>query len=86
MQKYFYFFAPNSKDALVILLSIGSTIENGYRNCGTHAQVFSQTLAQGNSKNEITKKQKEKVRREARVCKVVKKEVMMAYHYLIKIQ
>ena len=31
----------------------GSTIQYGYRNWGTHARVFSKTLAHGNSKNEI---------------------------------
>ena len=30
-----------------------STIQYGYRKCGTHARVFSQTLAHGNSNNEI---------------------------------
>ena len=29
------------------------TIQYGYRKWGTHARVFSQTLAHGNSKNEI---------------------------------
>ena len=31
----------------------GSTIQYGYRKRGTHARVFSQTLAHGNRKNEI---------------------------------
>ena len=31
----------------------GSTIQYGYRKLGTHARVFSKTLAHGNSKNEI---------------------------------
>ena len=31
----------------------GSTIQYGYRKWGTHARVFSQTLALGNSENEI---------------------------------
>ena len=30
-----------------------STLQYGYRKCGTHAQVFFQTLEDGNSKNEI---------------------------------
>ena len=30
-----------------------STIQHGYRKCGTRARVFSQTLAHGNSKIEI---------------------------------
>ena len=30
-----------------------STIQYGYRNRGTHARVFSQTLTHGNSQNEI---------------------------------
>ena len=30
-----------------------STIQNGYRTWGTHARMFSQTLAHGSSKNEI---------------------------------
>ena len=32
----------------------GSTIKYGYRKVGTHARVFSQTLAHGNSKDEIS--------------------------------
>ena len=31
----------------------GSTVQYGYRKWGTHARVFSQTLAHGNSKTEI---------------------------------
>ena len=30
-----------------------SSIQYGYRRCGTHARVLIQTLARGNSKNEI---------------------------------
>ena len=30
-----------------------SSIHYGYRKCGAHALVFSQTLAHGNNKNEI---------------------------------
>ena len=30
-----------------------STIQYGYRECGTQAHVFSETLVHGNSKNEI---------------------------------
>ena len=37
----------------------------GYRKCGTHARVFSQTLAHGNSKNGIRQRHTKKVRREA---------------------
>ena len=33
-----------------------STIQCNYRKCGTHAQVFSQTLTHGNSKNENYRK------------------------------
>ena len=32
------------------------TIQYGSMKCGTHAQVLSTTLAHGNSKNEITKR------------------------------
>ena len=32
-----------------------STIQYGYKKCGTHARVFSQTLKHGNSKNEKEK-------------------------------
>ena len=32
---------------------IASTIQYNYRKCGTHAQVFSQTLAHGNRETEI---------------------------------
>ena len=54
MHKYLYFPAPNTHCALVVALSKkASTIKYGYRKCGTHAQVLPQTLAHGNSKNEI---------------------------------
>ena len=33
-----------------------NTIQYGYSERGTHARVFSQTLAHGNSKNEIRKR------------------------------
>ena len=42
--KYFYFLASNTHSALVVALSEkASTIQHGYRKCGTHARVFSQT-------------------------------------------
>ena len=56
VHKYFYFFAPNTHFALVVALQSRkkvSTIQYGYRKCGNHARLFSQTLAHGNSKNEI---------------------------------
>ena len=40
-----------------------STIQYGYRECGTHARVFTQTLAHGN-KNEIRKETEEREKRE----------------------
>ena len=47
MHKYFYFFAPDTKCTLVVALSKKkvSAIQYGYRKCGTHARVFSYTLA-----------------------------------------
>ena len=38
---------------VVALSEKASTIQYGYRKWGTHARVFSQILAHGNSKNEI---------------------------------
>ena len=59
------------------------TIQYGYRKLGTNAEVFSQTLAHGNRKNEIRQRQTKNSRREAWVWKEVKralkKEVPMAY-------
>ena len=80
--KYFYFFDLNAHCALVVVLSEkASTMKYGYSKYGTHAPVFSKTLAHGN-KNEI--------RTEACAWKEVKralnKEVTTAYHYLNKIQ
>ena len=49
--QYFYFFAPNSKCALEDTLSEKN--QCGYRKWGTHALVFSQTLAHGNNKYKI---------------------------------
>ena len=46
-----------------------STIQNGCRKLGNHARVFSQTLANGNSKNEIryeNRQRREEERREYR--------------------
>ena len=34
------------------------TIQYGYRKCGTHARVFSQTLEHGDSKNDIRQRKK----------------------------
>ena len=60
---YFSFFAPNTHCALVVELpEKASTIQYGYRKWGTRARVFSQTLAHGNSKNEI--RQRNKIRKE----------------------
>ena len=39
-----------------------STIQYGYRKCGTHAPVFSRTLTNGNSKIEIRQRNKERRR------------------------
>ena len=68
-----------------------STIQYGYMKCGTHARVFSQTLAHWNSKNEV--RQKKKVRKERGASMEIKsvagtkyKKVPTAYHYLIKMQ
>ena len=59
MHKYFYFFAPNTKCALVVALSEKSnTIQHGCRKCRTHARVFFQGLPNGNSKNEIKGKRR----------------------------
>ena len=57
MHNYFYFFVPNTHCALVDVYcrKKASTISYGYRKWGTQARVFSQTLAHGNSKNEIEK-------------------------------
>ena len=41
-----------------------SIIQYGYRKWRTHARVFSQTLAHGNSKNEI--RQRKRIRQEMR--------------------
>ena len=42
------------------------TIQYGYRKCGTHARVLSQTLLHGNNKNEIRQRNhKKKMRSEA---------------------
>ena len=37
----------------VFILGKENSIKYGYRKCGTHARVFSRTLAHGNSKIEI---------------------------------
>ena len=66
----------------------GSTIQYSYRKWGTHARVFSQRLAHGNSKNEIRQTDehcKRGVSMEKRTA-ARKKEVLTAYHYLIKMK
>ena len=68
MLNYFWFSTSNTHCAPVIARSEkkASTIQNGYRKCGTHARVFSQTLVYGNSKNEIRQRnKKKKIRSEA---------------------
>ena len=58
---YFQFFSPNTHCALVIALSEKQNkYHYGYREWGTHARVFPQTLAHGNSKNEIKIKKRTK--------------------------
>ena len=49
----------------VFILGKASSIQYGYRKCGTHARVFSRTLAQGTSKIEIRqlKMKRKKARR-----------------------
>ena len=42
-----------SADRLFRLAKMEGTIQYGWRTWGTHARVFSQTFAHGNSKNEI---------------------------------
>ena len=51
---------------IMIILPSGSIIiiQLGYRKCGTHAQVFSQTLAHGNNKNEIRPRKREEDKQE----------------------
>ena len=39
----------------------GSSIQYGYRKCGTRARVFSQTFAHGNSKNKIRQRHRGKM-------------------------
>ena len=59
---YFYYcsFLPGDSSTISImsLLEKMGSIRYGYRKLGTHARVFSQTLAHGNSKNENKTKQK----------------------------
>ena len=38
---------------MVFILEKASSIQHDYRKCGTHARVFSRTLAHGNTKIEI---------------------------------
>ena len=64
-----------------------STIQYGYRKWGTHAQVFSLTLAHGNSNMEI--RQRDRRRREVsmeRSKAARKEEVPKAFHYQTKKQ
>ena len=64
MIKYSNFFATNAHCALVVALSgKNSPIQQGYRKCGTHARVFSQSLGHENSKNEIRKEIERKERK-----------------------
>ena len=43
-------------------------IQYGYRKCGTNARVFSQTLAHGNSRNEIRNRYRGRIREEKCKC------------------
>ena len=60
-----------------------STSQYGYRKCGTHARVFSHTLAPENSRNEIRQRHIEEGKKRVVNADEVqqthkKKEVMMA--------
>ena len=61
---YFEFFAPNTHCALVVALSEKKKVPFSMA-IGNEARVFSQTIAHWNNKNEIRRKNKKKVRREA---------------------
>ena len=50
----------NTRCALVVAMT-EHTIQNGYRKCRTHARVLLQTLAHGNSKNEIRQRTEDRI-------------------------
>ena len=80
-----------SADRLFRLAKKEGTIQYGHRTWGTHARVFSQTLAHGNSKNEIRQWDRRRHTEERReygkkVQRARIKEVPAAYHILIEIQ
>ena len=80
-----------SADRLFRLAKKEGTIQNGYRTWGTHARVFSQILAHGNSKNEIRQRDRRRHTEERReygkkYSGHELKEVPTAYHILIEIQ
>ena len=60
MLKYFWFSCPiHIVHVKLPCRKTKSTIQCGYRKCGTHARVVSRTLAHGNSKNEIKQRDEE---------------------------
>ena len=80
-----------SADRLFHLAKKEGTIQYGYRTWGTHARVFSQTLAHGNSKNEIRQRNRRRHKEERREygkkqSEHEKKDVPTAYRILIKKQ
>ena len=64
MHNDFFFSGPNTHCALVVGLAEKSRLEKqyGYRKWGTHARVFSQTLANWNSNNKIRERNKRGVK------------------------
>ena len=47
--------AATATATTISLREIASTIQYGYRKCGTHARVYSQTFGNGNSRRNKTK-------------------------------
>ena len=61
------------------------TIQFGYRKCLTYARVFSQTLAYGNSKNDLRKEEKKRGV-SMKISEEGPRKVQTAYRYLIKMK
>ena len=79
-----------SADRLFRLAKKDGTIQYGYRTWGTHARVFTQTLAHGNSKNEIRQTTDEDTQKRGvsmgKSTAGTNKRSPDGYHILIEIQ
>ena len=66
---YVYLISGKKNEYLISGKKKASTIQFGYRKCGTHARVFCQTLAHGNSRMKEDKETEEDMQKRVKLEK-----------------